>query len=48
MLEKVHYYIAHPQEREAIGRAGKLEVATNHTWEVRVQTLFEMLAGLEY
>jgi hypothetical protein len=48
MLEKIHYYTAHPQEREAIGRAGKLEVATNHTWEVRVQTLFEMLAGLEY
>lgn len=43
MLEKVQYYLKHPDEREQIGQAGKEVVMSRHTWERRVETLFEMI-----
>lgn len=46
MLEKVRYYKAHPQEREAIGRAGKELLLARHTWERRVPELFGLIAGM--
>lgn len=46
MFEKVRYYIAHEEEREAIGAAGKLMTMGRHTWAARVEGLFSMLEGL--
>ena len=44
--EKARYYLAHEQEREAIGAAGKVMTMERHTWEKRVEGLFCMLEGL--
>lgn len=37
--EKVNYYLANPQEREAIAAAGRRKVIANHTWDNRVEEL---------
>jgi len=41
--EKVVYYLSHPDEAEAIGRAGRLRAEKEHTWEKRFNELFEKL-----
>lgn len=41
--EKVVYYLNHPDEVEAIGRAGCLRAEKEHTWEKRFDGLFEKL-----
>jgi len=41
--EKVVYYLNHPGEAEAIGRAGRLRAEKEHTWEKRFGGVFEKL-----
>ncbi len=42
-VEKVRYYINHPAEAEAIGKAGRARAERDHTWEKRFEGLFEVL-----
>lgn len=39
LVEKVHHYMAEPQELSRIGRAGARLASERHTWEVRTQQL---------
>jgi glycosyltransferase involved in cell wall biosynthesis len=43
--EKVAYYLAHPEEREAIARAGQAEVLRWHTYDHRAATLIDCVFG---
>ncbi len=47
-VAQAKYYIAHDEERERIGEAGRQLVHTRHTWGSRVESLFAMLDGLEH
>lgn len=42
--DKIDYYLARPDERERIARAGAEEVAKNHNWQVRIDEFFQILA----
>lgn len=42
-VEKVVYYLSHPDEAEAIARAGRLRAEKEHTLEKRFNELFEIL-----
>jgi len=46
MLDKARYYLAHADERERIGAAGKAMTLDRHTWAHRVEALWEMIGGL--
>jgi spore maturation protein CgeB len=41
LLEKVRYYLAHPDERERIRKAGYERAQRDHTWKRRFDQLFE-------
>lgn len=43
LLNLAKYYLAHDEEREAIGKRGRELTTTRHTWAERVIGLFEML-----
>jgi len=43
MLDKARYYLAHEEEREAIGRAGREMTRARHTWDARIEALWAML-----
>lgn len=43
LQEKVEYYLAHPEEREAIARCGHAKFLSHFTWEKRVGALIEAL-----
>jgi hypothetical protein len=43
LCEKINYYIAHPEEAEAIRERGKQRALKDHTWENRFKLLFEEL-----
>jgi hypothetical protein len=40
-IELLKYYLIHDKEREEIARTGRLNVITNHTWDIRVSDLIE-------
>ncbi|MBW2646233.1 MAG: glycosyltransferase, partial [Deltaproteobacteria bacterium] len=42
-VEKVVYYLSHPDEAEAIASAGRLRAEKEHTWGKRFSVLFEYL-----
>jgi spore maturation protein CgeB len=44
LLEKVRYYLAHPEEREAIAQAGCRRVHRDHTYEIRLRRLLEIVS----
>lgn len=46
LSEKIHYYLKHDDEREAIALAGQKRAMRDHTWTVRFNTLFSELALL--
>lgn len=46
LVEKVRYYLAHPDEREAIRAAGHERALRDHTWQKRLADAFAD-AGLE-
>lgn len=43
LLEKIHYYLKHENEREEIAAAGKQRALRDHTWESRFKGLFTEL-----
>lgn len=45
--DKVKYYLAHPEEREAIRRAGYLRSLADHTWQKRLYNTFDKM-GLKF
>jgi hypothetical protein len=46
MVEKVHYYLEHEEEREQIGRQGREMTIPRHTWPERIKGLIRMLGGV--
>jgi len=44
LIEKIKYYLAHPEEREAIARRGREEVLKNHTYVDRIKKLISHVA----
>jgi len=49
LLERIHYYLAHDEEREAIAEAGYREAVSRHTYALRMQRVLEacLLGELE-
>lgn len=47
LLEKIRYYLKHPDEAEAIRIAGHKRALKDHTWENRFKELFNKI-GLNY
>jgi glycosyltransferase involved in cell wall biosynthesis len=45
-VQKICYYLAHPKEREEIGRMGQLTVLNRHTWDYRLVETFRQLGLL--
>ena len=45
-VEKVHYYLKHPDEAESIGRAGRARAEQEHTWEKRFEKLLRTIGLL--
>lgn len=45
LVAKVDYYLAHPQEREAIARAGQARTLAQHTYRHRVQQILEIMSA---
>lgn len=45
LLEKVAYYLAHEEEREAIARAGQRRTLTEHTYPHRMARLLEVVTA---
>ncbi len=43
LIEKIHYYLQHEDEREAIALAGQKRAMRDHTWEKRFDLLFSEL-----
>ena len=43
LIEKIQYYLAHPEERLSIAAAGKRRAESDHTWEKRFRALFSEL-----
>jgi spore maturation protein CgeB len=41
-IEKIRYYLAHPEERTAIAEAGHQRTLREHTYAIRVQELLDM------
>ena len=46
LLDKVRYYLAHPQEAERVRQAGRARALRDHTYQRRFETLFQVI-GLE-
>ena len=47
MVQKVRYYLNHPEERECIALAGRQRAMRHHTWKQRFQTVFSRLEMLQ-
>jgi hypothetical protein len=45
LIELAHYYLARPNEREAIAKAGQAEVVTKHTYEHRTEQILATIFG---
>ena len=43
LVEKIRYYLDHPDEAERIAKAGQLRCAAEHTWARRLSQLFAAL-----
>jgi len=46
-VKKVHYYLEHPDEREAIAKAGRIRAEKEHTWEKRFEKLLNCIGVLK-
>lgn len=47
-VEKVCYFLAHPDQAEAIGRAGRIRAEREHTWEKRFEKLLSTLGFISF
>jgi spore maturation protein CgeB len=47
LLDKVRYYLAHPEEAEEIRRAGRERALRDHTYHHRFETLFREIGLIE-
>jgi glycosyltransferase involved in cell wall biosynthesis len=45
LLDKVEYYLSHPEERESIATAGLTEVQQRHRLEQRIEELLNIVGG---
>ncbi len=45
--QKVRYYLDHPDEAEAIGRAGRERAVKDHTWEKRFEKVLRVIGLIE-
>lgn len=43
LLEKINYYLEHDYEREKIAKAGQLRTLSEHTYEIRMKELLNIL-----
>jgi spore maturation protein CgeB len=43
LVDKVHYYLARPDERDAIAHAGHMRATAEHTYEQRISEVLEKL-----
>jgi hypothetical protein len=46
LLAKVRLLLAHPEEADAIGQAGRARILREHTWEMRFARVFELVGAL--
>lgn len=46
LLDKIHYYLTHEKEREAIAQNGCKKVLENHTYEKRIPEMLEKVTNL--
>lgn len=46
-VELARYYLAHDEERAAVGAAGRAEVVANHTWDIRVRRMMRLAFGVD-
>ncbi|MHB8138253.1 MAG: CgeB family protein [Smithellaceae bacterium] len=47
LIQKIRYYLQHPDETEAIRRKGRERALSEHTWEARFARIFHLLGLLE-
>ena len=47
LVEKVRYYLDHPDERDALARAGHARTIAEHTYEQRISEILERLRPLQ-
>lgn len=45
-LEKIDYYLAHPEERERIGKTGRELAVKKHSWEARLRDFEKVMMQL--
>lgn len=43
LIEKIHYYLAHPEEREIIAEAGYRRTLAEHTYQKRFEEIFKKI-----
>jgi hypothetical protein len=48
LIEKIKYYLDHPEERELIAKAGMEHIQVNHTYSIRLTQLICLLKTLKY
>jgi spore maturation protein CgeB len=46
MLDRIKYYLAHDDERQAIAAAGRARVLRDHTWARRVERMVQLMGQL--
>jgi spore maturation protein CgeB len=46
MLNKIHYYLAHDEERAAIAQAARARALSDHTWSQRVRQMIQYMSEL--
>ena len=44
-VELIRYYLVHPDEREEIARQGQEEVYRNHTYDIRIKEMLNVIMG---
>jgi spore maturation protein CgeB len=47
LVERVRHYLSHPDERDAIARAGHTRAVAEHTYEQRISEILEKLRALQ-
>lgn len=48
MHEKIDYYLAHPEERQAVAKAGRARALKDHTYQARITQMLEHIYADRY